>query len=93
MCGFSNIKPMLQKFFTFPNPASNWTAIYYELSDGLKSGTIEITNSIGNIVKSLSISNQKGEFIWDTRSVEPGVYIISCKSSKSVTTTKLTIYH
>lgn len=86
-------KAYASKVFTFPNPASNWTAIYYELADGLKSGTIEITNSIGNIVKSLSISNQKGEFIWDTRSVEPGVYIISCKSSKSVTTTKLTIYH
>lgn len=94
----SNISELLNKIYepkvkTFPNPANNWTAFYYELPDGMKNATIEITDANGHNVKLFMITNQKGQIIWDTREVITGSYLYTCKWDKYVKTGKLTIVH
>jgi hypothetical protein len=94
----SNIPALLNSIYepkikVYPNPANNWTAFYYELPEGMKTGSIDISDANGHNVTVLSIENQKGEVIWDTREIISGIYLFTCKSGKYLKTGKLTITH
>ena len=63
-----------------PNPAHNWTTFNYKLLDDLSEGIIEISSSTGMVIKLYNVKGKQGQIIWDTRSVKPGIYLITIKS-------------
>jgi hypothetical protein len=81
------------KINVFPNPAVNWTSFNYELMDGTKNASIEISDMKGIMVASLRITNNKGEIIWDTRGIISGTYTYICKCGSYSKIGKITVIH
>jgi hypothetical protein len=64
-----------------PNPADTWTVFDYELSAGILSGTIIISNNQGQVIENLNVVGSKGQIIWDTRGITSGQYHYILKTS------------
>ncbi|MBI9039706.1 MAG: T9SS type A sorting domain-containing protein [Bacteroidales bacterium] len=76
---------------TEPNPANTWTAFDYKLPLSETEGFIEITDNFGRILQQISVHQQKGQYILDTRDFNPGVYYYTLKSGSLQRTGKLII--
>ncbi|MBK5286527.1 MAG: T9SS type A sorting domain-containing protein [Bacteroidia bacterium] len=66
---------------TYPNPASTFAAIDWNLSklDGV--ATIKITDAVGRMLEQREINKKQGEWIWDTRKIDNGIYFYEIKSN------------
>ena len=64
-----------------PNPARGWTTFNYQLPDDISKGVIKITDVYGKLIETIAISGYQGQRIWDTRSIEPGIYFYTLKTS------------
>ena len=75
----------------YPNPATNFVTI--EIFDKLNSGklTLEILNSIGQVVESKSIDNAKEQVIMDVYNFSKGLYLVRVSSDNMYITKKLLI--
>ena len=75
----------------YPNPATNFVTI--EIFDKLNSGklTLEILNSIGQVVESKSIDNAKEQVIMDVNNFSKGLYLVRVSSDNMYITKKLLI--
>jgi hypothetical protein len=58
-----------------PNPASEWTTFNYTLPDSKTEGIIKISDVNGKIFETIVVSGIQGQKVWDTRKIQPGVYI------------------
>ncbi len=75
----------------YPNPATNFVTI--EIMDKLNSDnlTLEILNSIGQVVESKSIENAKEQIIMDVNNFSKGLYLVRVSSDNLYITKKLLI--
>lgn len=74
-----------------PNPAKKWAAFDYTLPEEENQGVITISNARGETVEKLPVQVQKGQKLWDTRTVESGVYFYTLKSGGNTQSGKIVI--
>jgi hypothetical protein len=74
-----------------PNPANNWAAFDFTLPGDATEATLTIANSMGTTVEILQLTGQQGQKIWDTRKVNPGVYIYTLTVSSFSQSGKIVI--
>jgi hypothetical protein len=74
-----------------PNPAKAWAAFDYTLPGDATEATLTIANAMGGTVEILQLSGQQGKKLWDTRKIEPGVYIYTLKANSFSESGKIVI--
>jgi hypothetical protein len=74
-----------------PNPASAWTAFDYTMPETAGKGTIRISDATGIAVKVVEVVGTKGQYVWDTREVKPGVYFYTFMVNGTGKASKLVI--
>lgn len=74
-----------------PNPAKKWAAFDYTLPGEENQGVITITNARGNTVEKLPVQGKQGQKLWDTRTVEPGVYFYTLRAGGNTQSGKIVI--
>lgn len=74
-----------------PNPANAWVSFGYTLSDEKSQAVLEIYDVAGKTIHQAQLSQSKGEYVWDTRQLQPGTYYYSVKAGGSIKTGKLVI--
>lgn len=65
----------------YPNPASSFSAFDWNISSFTGTAKIKITDAIGRIIEQMEINKKQGEWIWDVRKVENGVYLFEVTDS------------
>ncbi len=76
----------------FPNPASNYIIVDYQLEMQTK-GLIKISDISGNMIYRIKVSNIECQIVVDTRDWKPGVYIISLiKNDIGIESEKVSIF-
>ncbi|MEO5569578.1 MAG: S8/S53 family peptidase [Bacteroidia bacterium] len=76
-------------FYFSPNPFSEQTTIYYDLSNlNTKTGEIKIFDAIGNLAKKISVTKTTGEITLKKQDLNSGVYFISLVANKQTLVTK-----
>jgi hypothetical protein len=74
-----------------PNPAKTWTAFNYTLPAGSQTGRLTVRDVSGKLLHSATVSGHQGQYIWDTRKVEPGIYFYTFDANGKQKTGKLVI--
>ncbi|MCF8234443.1 MAG: T9SS type A sorting domain-containing protein [Bacteroidales bacterium] len=74
-----------------PNPADTWVAFNYEFSSKESVGYLKISSISGEQVQHFVLHGKKGQQIWDTRTVDPGVYLYTLISNGLKSTGKIVI--
>ena len=74
-----------------PNPADTWVAFNYELSSKESVGYLKISSISGEQIQQFVLYGKKGQQIWDTRTVNPGVYLYTLISNGLKSTGKIVI--
>ena len=74
-----------------PNPTSTWAAFDYSLPPYETTGVIEITDNFGKVKEIINITQQKGQYILDTRNYKTGIYYYTLKCSDLHHTGKLIV--
>lgn len=77
----------------YPNPANSWTAFDFTLPDGVSEARIEIASPAGVVIHSLQLSGSRGQKLFDSRKLSPGVYNCSLIAGGFSQTVKLIIQH
>lgn len=82
----------LQNSVIFPNPASNQANLLINLNNESKIN-IEIFNTIGQLVKTVSAQGHLGEntIVMDLKGLNTGVYMVTVKNNNASTTKKLIV--
>jgi len=70
-----------------PNPAKDWTNIYWQFGED-QIGVLNIQSVDGRVVLQRELNQPQGEWVWDTRNIEAGVYVCSLKVAGEQTVTK-----
>ncbi|MBL7983638.1 MAG: T9SS type A sorting domain-containing protein [Flavobacteriales bacterium] len=65
-----------QRLWAQPNPASQYTEIFFKLAKDPDAGSVTIYDVSGREVIQFQIGLREGVILWDTRSVEPGTYSV-----------------
>ncbi len=60
------------------NPAQNYTALSFELSDNTASGMVTVSDATGRILTSQQLTGPVGQMLLDTRSWDTGMYTVAC---------------
>ena len=81
------------EIFASPNPANEWTAFHYTLPLGTNSLYIKIINMNGQTITTISVNRYRGQVIWDTRNIAPGVYCFTLINEKYSKSGKITVIH
>ena len=69
----------------FPNPASAWVAINYELLSGLEERTwLRLKDALGRELQAVQLKDTKGQVVLDTRVYGTGVYTLELVKGQSV---------
>lgn len=76
-----------------PNPANSWTAFDYAMPEGTKDARIEIASPAGAVIESIPLSSIKGQKLFDSRKLSPGVYNCTLFAGAFSQTVKLIIQH
>ncbi len=63
-----------------PNPARQWAAFDYTLSNDDSKGIITIRDISGKIIQELHVNGKQGQILWDTRQIKPGIYLYTLVS-------------
>jgi len=74
-----------------PNPAKNWTTFTYKLPATADEALLQVTCAKGQLIHSVQLAGVQGQTIWDTRSIEPGVYFYTLKCEGISKTGKIVI--
>lgn len=74
-----------------PNPASAWTVFDYTMPETAGKGTIRISDATGIAVKVVEVVGTKGQYVWDTREVKPGVFFYTFMVNGTGKASKLVI--
>jgi hypothetical protein len=84
---------LLLKFSLFPNPASQWITVEYDLQViGNTNAVLNIIDATGRVVKSLELSGNKSSVVVDLTTLQKGIYLCNLVADKHTTTSrKLTI--
>ena len=69
------------KITVTPNPANVFVAFNYELPLLEDNAVIYITDAMGKTITQKSISSKKGQWVWDTRNINKGIYFYEIKSA------------
>lgn len=76
----------------FPNPGKDYVTIDYNLGDNHTSGSYEIADQTGKMVKKGNLSRTANQFVLDTHDLAPGNYYISLiLSNRSVAISRFVI--
>lgn len=76
-----------------PNPANSWTSFDFTLPEDAKDARIEIASPAGAVIESIPLSSIKGQKLFDTRKLSPGVYNCTLFAGAFSQTVKLIIQH
>jgi hypothetical protein len=76
----NNSKPLNQKLFLSPNPATSRLNVKIEGYSSGEKYAVAVLNARGGVVKRLPTVNQANVYI-DLTGLAPGLYIVDCKSS------------
>lgn len=74
-----------------PNPAKDWAAFDYTLSENANNATLIITDAYGKTIANFVLSGMQGQQLWDTRDIVAGTYIYTIKVNGSSKTGKIVI--
>ena len=74
-----------------PNPANNWVSFAYTLEGEQAQAVLELRDAAGKTVHQVQLSQPKGEYVWDTRELQPGTYYYSLKTANTNKTGKVVI--
>ena len=79
------------EFKIYPNPAGNWVMIEFtqQAYDLLENAEIIITDVSGNLIHQTNLT--RTTYLWETGSVENGVYLIMVRSDNVVFSTEKVI--
>jgi len=72
----------------YPNPFNETTKINFSLDENVANGTIEIFNIKGQLVKELSINDDKTSVEWNAINQASGIYFYKMKTDGKYTSTK-----
>ncbi len=81
----------LHELKCYPNPAADFAAFDYTLPNEETNAVLVISNSQGVIVETLNLNGNKGQKLWDTRSISSGSYIYTLKVAGFTKSGKLVI--
>jgi hypothetical protein len=71
------VKETPKEITVYPNPAIEYVAFYYNLSDGNEVTNLTVSDVTGKPIYQSSLSNGIGQHIWDVKSISNGNYIYS----------------
>jgi len=63
----------------YPNPATDYVNFDYELPEYVRNATVVITTMTGKVVQQFDLKETKGQVLWDTRTIENGIYFYALK--------------
>lgn len=69
------------KITVTPNPANVYVAFNYELPLLENNAVLYITDAMGKTITQKSISSKKGQWVWDTRNINKGIYFYEIKTA------------
>ena len=81
--GINNQKEKNNNVTVYPNPAKEFVVLKSQIGDETYDITIHVFNSIGEIVKNLTINTIDKQVKWDVSEQPEGVYYFSAFDSKS----------
>ena len=81
------------KINVYPNPSISWVAFNYFIPYPSPNSYIDIYDLKGQLIQKFYINNSKGEVIWDTRKITPGVYSYTLKTCKTSKAGKISVIH
>jgi hypothetical protein len=71
------------KVVVYPNPASDHVSFDYSIRQKNSGLTLTVTNSVGTVVKAITLDGSTGQYHWDTRQVPAGVYVYKLSDDKT----------
>jgi len=74
-----------------PNPASSWVSFDYSSWHDNEDALLVIRDAAGRLIYQLELNDSSGQFVWDTRQIEAGVYQYTLRTGKGAKTGKLVI--
>ena len=74
-----------------PNPANTWVAFNYKLPEHIGSAILQLTDVSGRNIASFTFTAKHGQYVWDIRDVERGVYLYTLKAGSSSKSGKLIV--
>jgi hypothetical protein len=76
----------------YPNPATDYVTFEYKLPEYVEQSTIIITSITGKVIKEFDLKDITGQILWDTRTIENGIYFYALKrGDKTLTSGKVSI--
>lgn len=75
-----------------PNPAHTYVAFNYELLNDQSTGLINISDANGILIYQIQVDGKKGQKVWNTSGVKPGIYYYNLISSRLSKAGKVVIY-
>lgn len=82
--GISNLAVPISSFAVYPNPASKQVTIDITLSQGLNTGTLELYNSMGKLIRTTAINNAPVTLTENISTLANGVYYYKLITNNSV---------
>ncbi|MBL7905536.1 MAG: T9SS type A sorting domain-containing protein [Bacteroidales bacterium] len=79
----SSFRNQTQMIRVFPNPGKDYVTIEYNLGDNYTSGTYEVADQSGRIVKRGNLGRKTDQVVLDTFDLTPGNYYISLISAST----------
>jgi hypothetical protein len=73
----SDNKETPKEITVYPNPAKEYVAFYYNLTDGNKVINLIVSDVTGKLIYQSTLSNTSGQHIWDVKNISNGNYIYS----------------
>lgn len=87
-------RSMPPRFKVYPNPASGYIAIEYNIQQQGCDGHILLRDNLGKIVKTIPVSSNKHSFIIPAKGLSNGVYYLSLQCNNNfIATEKVVIQH
>ena len=75
-----------------PNPATDYVTFEYKLPEYVEQSTVIITSITGKVIKEFDINDAEGQLLWDTRTIENGIYFYALKrGDKTLASGKVSI--
>jgi hypothetical protein len=69
----------------YPNPATDYVTFEYKMPQFVENAQLTVTDLTGKVVKNIQLQADKGQILWDTRSVQNGLYLYVLKDEKGNT--------
>lgn len=66
----------------YPNPASEQVTFEYEYKNAMNELTLKVTNTTGQVIKTIQLKSYRGKAQWITESVPSGIYIYELKDGE-----------